>query len=179
MNSGANCSKHSYYSTLFISGLVPIYLYNGKRGVHLKYFFYVYYPFHLLILSLRIVTPLVGIGVLTTENYRAATKPEAGLSEKYEKISNGTPELVNQIIRDGGLFEDTAWSSDTTSMLLVATDQKSFNFIYPDIFMSNGCFALFSTLSENGWELRQGDEIICTFSIDMDHLSDFYQKMEG
>ena len=140
MNSGANCSKHSYYSTLFISGLVPIYLYNGKRGVHLKYFFYVYYLFHLLILSL---------------------------------------ELVNQIIRDGGLFENTAWSSDTTSMLLVATDQKSFNFIYPDIFMSNGCFALLSTLSENGWELRQGDEIICTFSIDMDHLSDFYQKMEG
>lgn len=162
-----------------ILALVPIYLYNGKRGVHLKYFFYVYYPLHLLILSLLIVTPLVGIGVITTENYRAAAKPEAGLSGNYVEISNGTPELVNQIIRDGGLFEDTAWSSDTTSMLLVATDQKSFNFIYPDIFMSNGCFALLSTLSENGWELRQGDEIICTFSIDMDHLSDFYQKMEG
>lgn len=162
-----------------ILALVPIYLYNGKRGVHLKYFFYVYYPLHLLTLSLLIVTPLVGIGVLTTENYRAATKPEAGLSGNYVEISNGTPELVNQIIRDGGLFEDTDWSSDTTSMLLVATDQKSCNFIYPDIFLSNGCFALLSTLSGNGWELRQGDEIICTFSVDMGNLSDFYQKNGG
>ena len=32
----------------FIS-LIPVRLYNGKRGLNLKYFFYILYPLHLLI----------------------------------------------------------------------------------------------------------------------------------
>ncbi len=35
-----------------ILGLIPIAAYNGKRGLQMKYFFYIFYPGHLLILTL-------------------------------------------------------------------------------------------------------------------------------
>ena len=33
-----------------VFSLIPIYFYNGKRGISLKYVFYIFYPVHLLIL---------------------------------------------------------------------------------------------------------------------------------
>lgn len=33
-----------------IASLLPINLYNGKKGISLKYFFYIFYPLHLLLL---------------------------------------------------------------------------------------------------------------------------------
>ncbi len=35
-----------------IGSLFFIYLYNGKKGKHIRYLFYVFYPAHLLILGL-------------------------------------------------------------------------------------------------------------------------------
>lgn len=35
-----------------IVSLIPIFLYNGKKGPGIKYFFYAFYPMHLLILAL-------------------------------------------------------------------------------------------------------------------------------
>ena len=51
-----SCFAHALSCTLILdeipalAGLVPIALYNGKRGFKLKYFFYFFYPVHLLLL---------------------------------------------------------------------------------------------------------------------------------
>lgn len=42
------CSSQLEITGLF--ALIPIHLYNGKRGISLKYFFYLFYPLHLLLL---------------------------------------------------------------------------------------------------------------------------------
>ncbi|WP_036728211.1 TraX family protein [Peptoniphilus mikwangii] len=37
--------------TVYLS-MIPIYFYNGKRGLKMKYFFYIFYPLHLIIIYL-------------------------------------------------------------------------------------------------------------------------------
>lgn len=41
--------------------LIPMHFYNGTRGKQLKYFFYAFYPVHLLILA--IICQVIGLGV--------------------------------------------------------------------------------------------------------------------
>ena len=36
----------------FYAAFLPVYFYNGKRGISLKYFFYWYYPVHLVLLGI-------------------------------------------------------------------------------------------------------------------------------
>ena len=43
------------YCTLF--SIIPILLYNGKKGKDAKYLFYIFYPVHLLVLSFFIMCP--------------------------------------------------------------------------------------------------------------------------
>ncbi len=56
----AGCAVMTLFSlkeiTAFL-GVVPIVLYNGKRGPRLKYLFYVFYPTHLLLLYLLRILP--------------------------------------------------------------------------------------------------------------------------
>lgn len=42
--------KNSFFNLPAILSLIPIFLYNGKKGKSAKYLFYIFYPLHLLIL---------------------------------------------------------------------------------------------------------------------------------
>jgi len=57
-NKIAQCISFALTNALVFGGiqnyalfsLIPIYLYNGKRGINVKYLFYIFYPAHLMIL---------------------------------------------------------------------------------------------------------------------------------
>lgn len=55
---GLTCSATEFFALLM---LIPIALYNGQRGRQMKYFFYAFYPAHLMILYV-ICTLVSGIG---------------------------------------------------------------------------------------------------------------------
>lgn len=48
--SAINLIAFGYIQSYAVIALLPICLYNGKKGISMKYFFYAAYPLHLLIL---------------------------------------------------------------------------------------------------------------------------------
>ena len=62
LQSGCGASFMQYYEKMPTPlAFIPIYFYNGKRGRQPKYFFYFFYPAHLMILGVltNIILPRV------------------------------------------------------------------------------------------------------------------------
>jgi hypothetical protein len=125
--------------------LVPILLYNGKEGRKIKYFFYTYYPIHLIIIFL-ISFVIVGGQIQKFEQVQQVDMPKT-IETKY---------IENQVTSDI-ISSESLKSVNAKLIKIIQVNHDSTIYTIPSFSIANGEMVIFTRENNEGWQLNSGD----------------------